>query len=56
MSGDRLLELVRGAAIAVTHAIEAADDGDLENARELLGIADEHLAPALAVLARRAAA
>ncbi len=56
MTAGRLLDLVRGAAIAVSHAIEAADDGDLEYARELLGIIDSDLARALDILTRKAAA
>jgi hypothetical protein len=52
---DPVLELVRGGAIAVTKAVEALQDGDIEYARELVGIADEHIAPALELPEREAA-
>jgi len=50
-----LLDLVRGAAIATTKIVEALQDGDVDYARELAGIADEHLVPALEELEREAA-
>jgi len=57
VSERHLLELVRGAAIATTKAVEALADGDVEEARELVGIADGYLVPALELLTttRRAA-
>ena len=41
---------IRGAAVAITQAVEAFQAGDIEYARELVGIADGYLAPALVVL------
>ena len=47
-----VVELARlgGGAIAVTQAVEAFQAGDIEYARELVGIADAYLAPALVAL------
>jgi hypothetical protein len=41
---------IRGGAIAVTQAVEAFQAGDIEYARELVGIADAYLARALVAL------